>query len=215
MKSSTLVLSLFLLLIIGCKKENQKKVQATDTITTVETDTIIDTDSTTKEYEPTDNDIREFGIMENAEDGGYPFFVVTMNFVERNIKHDFNLNIEAISLTNEELDKLKGKYATIYYTSEDENDLSDLHFKGKSLFGEYAPEMDTNWKKTTGVMTGADRLSGDLPGKVTVTDADGKKTTFEVFIDDETMKANGKTVTAYYTIKGVDKITHIEPSSEE
>ena len=69
-------------------------------------------------------------------------------------------------------------------------------------------------KKITGTLSGAKNLSGDLPGKVTVTDGDGKKIEFELFIEDETIKANGKSVTAFYTLEGVNTVTHIKPSEE-
>ena len=212
--ASLLLSAIFFLLIVSCKKENQKKEQPIDTVTTVDTDTEVDTTST-NEYKATDDDIREFGIIEDIEDGAYPFFSVTVNFVERKMKQSFTVNIEAVSIDSETLLGLKGKYATIYYTSDLENDLNDLHFKGKTLFGEYAPEMDASWKKTTGVLSGANSLSGDLPGKITITDSKGKKIVFEEYVDDEMMKVNGKTVTSFYSLKAVNKITHIEPSTED
>lgn len=212
-KNSLLILFLSVGLLLGCKTETKKKSTNPET---EQKDTIVDTtDSETKEYEPGDDDIREYGIIERVEDATYPFFEVTLNFVERNMKQDFNLSIESISLTDSELYKLKGKYATIYYTSDLVNDLVDLHFEGKSLFGEYAPDMDSSWKKITGTLSGAESVSGDLPGKITVTDSEGQKIEFELYIDDETIKANGKTVTAFYTLEGVNTVTHIEPSSEE
>ncbi|MFY0630576.1 MAG: hypothetical protein JXR05_09355 [Flavobacteriaceae bacterium] len=209
-KNSLLIVLLATTFLLGCKSEPKKKSTDTETI---KKDTIVNTDSETKEYEPSDDDIREYGIIERVEDATYPFFEVTLNFVERNIKQDFNLSIESISLTDSELYKLKGKYATIYYTSDLVNDLVDLHFEGKSLFGEYAPDMNSNWKKIIGTLSGAESVSGDLPGKVTVTDSNGQKIEFELYIDDETVKANGKTVTAFYTLEGVNTVTHIEPST--
>ena len=204
------------MLFLSCKTETKKK--STD-IDPVQKDTIVETksdiiDSETKEYEPGDDEIREYGIIESIEDGAYPMFSITVNFVEREMKQSFSLSIEAISLTDSDLNKLKGKYATIYYTSDLENNLSDLYYNEKSLSGEYAPEMDSSWKKITGTLSGATSLSGDLPGKITVTDSEGEKITFEWFIDDEILKVNGKTITAFYTVRGVNKITHIEPSEE-
>lgn len=174
MRYSTYVLvtSFILLFIIGCKNDAKKK-NSSDDITVVQTDTI------QKVYEPSDEDIQEYGIIEAIEDGGYPFFVVTVNFVERALKQDFNLNIEAISLDAEKLHQLRGKYATIFYTSELENSLSDLHYQGTSLFGEYAPEMDNSWKQITGTLQGANKPTpGDLPGKISVVN-DKEEITFE------------------------------------
>ena len=209
------LLIIFPISIISCKDNPQKKKEEVQK-EVVKKDSIVETDidESTKEYEPGEDDIREYGRIEHVEDATYPFFEVTFNFVERNMKQDFNLNIESISLTDTELYNLKGKYATLYYTSDLVNDLVDLHYDGKSLFGEYAPEMDTSWKKITGTMSGATSLSGDLPGKIQVTDSNGEKIEFELYIEDNTMEANGKTVTAYYTLHGVNTITHIEASED-
>lgn len=203
----------FIISLIGCKPE-QKKESKKKEIKEIVTDTIANQENTSKDYTPTDDDIREYGLIEKVEDATYPFFEVTFNFVERNMKMDFNVNIESISLTDRDLNNLQGKYATLYYTSDLVNDLVDLHYEGKTLFGEYAPEMDASWKKITGIMSGAESLSGDLPSKIQVTDSDGQKIVFELYIEDDTMKANGKTVTAYYTLHGVNTVTHIEASED-
>jgi len=220
MKNNTklIIMLMFSIIFFGCKSEIKKK-SINDT-ETVQKDSVIDTksdvvDTSTKEYEPTDDELREYGMIVSVEDGAYPFYSVTVDFVERNMKQSFTVNIEDFAMNSETLEGLKGKYATIFYTSDLENDLNDLHFEGKSLFGEYAPEKDDNWKETTGILSGATSLSGDLPGKITITDADGQKTTFELYIEDETLKVNGKKVTAYYSLRATNKIMHIQPSSEE
>lgn len=206
---SFLFILCFSFVFIGCKT-NSKKKDTPDT--TIQTDTI--SEPINQEYEPTDDEIQEYGIIEEIEDGAYPFFSITMNFVERNMKYSFSVNIESISLTDKELYNLKGKYATIYYTSDLVNDLSDLYFEEKSLSGEYAPEMDTSWKKITGILNGAGSLSGDLPSKISVTDANGKKMNFELYVDDEVQKVNKKEVTAYYTLRGVTTVMHIKASED-
>lgn len=165
-----------------------------------------------EEFDDEDESIREFGLIEKIEDSGYPNYIVTVNFVDKRIKIDFNLNIESVSLDASGLVKLKGKYASINYTSDFENNLQDLHFKGKSLQGKYAPEKDDSWEKFTGILGGAENLSGDLPRKISLTNSLGEKMTFEYFVDDETQKVNGKTVTAYYYSKVVNKIVDISPS---
>ena len=79
-----LVLLLFLFAITACKNDLKKEQVQDDTAT----DSIYSNidDVLEEDYEPGDEEIREFGIIETIEDGGYPFFVVTVNFVERNIK---------------------------------------------------------------------------------------------------------------------------------
>jgi hypothetical protein len=154
--------------------------------------------------EDRDDELQDVGIIESIEDGNYPFFVVTVNFVKREMKIDFNLNIESISLDIAGLNELIGKYAAFHYTSELENNLNDLQIEGKSLFGEYAPEYDTNSSQIKGALNGADAVTpGDLPSMISVADLEGKKMNFELFIDSETVKANNKTVDAFYDIISV------------
>lgn len=224
MKTKTYFLFTFFLttFIISCTSGDKKKeitkeepVQIVDTAKAqTKMEPVIEkTETDTEEYKPSDEEIREYGIIESIEDGAYPFFSVTVDFVERNMKQSFSLNIEAISIDSETLLGLKGKYATIYYTSDLINDLSDLYFENKSLSGEYAPEMDESWEKITGILNGAESLSGDLPSKISVTDANGEKMNFKWFVDDVIQKVNKKVITAYYTSKVVNTITHIQPSS--
>ena len=131
------------------------------------------------------------------------------------MKVDFNLNIEEITLDLQGLHDLSGKYATIKYTSEFENSLSDLQIEGSSLFGQYALKYDSNWQHIQGVLSGADEITpGDLPGMISITDPEGEIMDFEVFIDAETVAANGKMVDAFYDIRVVNKLTQIVPAEE-
>ncbi len=179
-------------------------------------DTEETTTDTTAVEENTDEEIREYGLVKEVEDTGYPMFAIDMEFPERNMIASFSLNIEAGGFDHDAVYNMKGKYATIYYTSDMEPNLADMQVKGKSLFGEYAPEkIDPEWKKITGTLTGADELSqGDLPGTVTVTGKDGNEVDFKYFVDDDMVAANGKEVTAYYVMRGSNNITRIELSAE-
>ncbi len=161
-------------------------------------------------YEEIDDELQQYGIIESIEDGAYPMFIVKVNFPKINYKTDFNLNIESISLNILDLEKMKGSYANIYYTSDEENNLYDIYFEGKSTSGEYAPEIDGSEKKITGILSGVNSLSGDLPSKIYVTDSDGKKTEFKWYVDEDILKLNQKTVTVYYNTKYSKNITRIE-----
>jgi len=213
MKKALYILPVLLLIAsTACKQpasnKDKKEVEEATEIESVELDTEESDDLLHGE-------LREFGIIENIEDGAYPFFVVTVNFVQLETKIDFNLNIEAITLGHEDLINQVGKYATIYYISELESSLNDLQLEGTSLFGEFAPEYDSNWDQITGILNGADQVtSGDLPSMISITDSEGKKMDFELFIDEETVKANGKTVDAFFGLRGVHTITRIIPSEE-
>ena len=166
------------------------------------------------DYDPNvpDDAIRDYALIEKYQDGAYPMFIVTMDFVEKNFKQDFDLNIEAVSIDAETLNNLVGKYVTFYYTSEWVEDINDLYFKGKSLSGKYAPELDKEWTVLKGTLSGAASLSGDLPSLITITNSAGESMNFEWYVDDEVMKANGKEVTAYYSGRAINTIIEIKTS---
>lgn len=159
-----------------------------------------------------DDAIPGFGIIDKYEDGVYPMFVVTIHFVEKNYKIDFDLNIESVSINSEELNDLVGKYVSFNYTSDWVETVNDIYFDGKSLSGKYAPELDKEWSVITGTLGGAESLSGDLPSFISITDADGEEMNFEWYVDDEVMKINKKEVTAYYSGRAINTIIDIKPS---
>lgn len=162
--------------------------------------------------EPTDDEIREFGLVKEVEDGIYPIFTITIEFPEREMKHSFNVNHGALSGFTGDLFSLIGKYISFYYTEDWENDLIDMHLNGKTLSGESAPEMDSEWESITGVLSGAEQTTqSDLPSIINVTDIDGNIVNFKYYVEEDMLKANGKEVQVYYSFKGVSNITHISP----
>jgi hypothetical protein len=197
-----------LALLMNCKTEAKKPAITTDK--KVETTELKGTDR-----EPTDDEIREYGIIKSIEDGQYPMFVVTVEFPERQTKASFNLNMEAVSQTAADIDSLIGNYASIYYIDSSDNMLMDIHFEGKTLYGEYAPEIDASFKKITGILSGAENETvGDLPTTIYITDANGNKMAFEEFITSKVVAKNGKTVTGYYYMRFNNIITYIKKSKD-
>jgi len=166
------------------------------------------------DYDPDvpDDAIRDYGLVEKYQDGVYPMYIVTIDFVEKNLKMDFNLNIEAVSINSETLNNLVGKYVSFYYTSEWVEDVNDLYVDGTSLSGEYAPELDKEWSVFKGTLSGATSLSGDLPSLITITNAAGESMNFEWYVDDEVQKVNSKEVTAYYSGRAINTIVDMNPS---
>lgn len=141
-------------------------------------------------------------------------YTVTVNFFRSKHTVDFTLNIEAVSIDTETLLKTKDKTVLVYYHSDFANNLSDIYYNGKSLSGEYAPELNKKWKKVTGTLSGAENLSGDLPSKIYITNSEGRKLEFDWFVDDKVLAINNKVVTAYYTSRVKNEIKHIVPSNE-
>jgi hypothetical protein len=167
------------------------------------------------EREPTDEEIREFGLITAIEDGPYPFFSVTVEFPERKMTVSFTVNIENLALDSAQLMALQGQYAKIHYVTKMENMLMDLRYNGKSLEEEGAAESVQTPKKITGVLSGAESVTaGDLPDVISVTDAQGRKLDFEEYITDSVVAVNGKTVTASYYTRGSQIITYLEASKK-
>lgn len=225
MKSKTTLLSILVLLFLGfsCQTNNQESAsdttrdtEITDSAADEMAEEIIEEDSLIDAFrEPTEEEIREYGIVKCVEDSGYPRFIVTMEFPERGMTETFNLNIEAIAIDMEQLYALQGKYASIYYISEMENDLRDLQLSGQSVFGDEVYGDPAEWETVTGKLNGAaEETMSDLPGKISVTDMNGLSTDFEWYVNPEMVAANGKEVTAFYTIRGNSVITYIEPSED-
>lgn len=164
---------------------------------------------------PTDDEIREFGLISNIEDGVYPMYTVTIEFPRREFQMDFNLNMEYANIKPKSIDQLIGKYASFYYTSELENNLMDMHFQGQSLMGDYAPEMTDNWKKVNGILSGAEKPTiSDLPGTISVSNKLGEVFEFEYYVDEMMLKANDTEVIAFYALRGVENITYLRVSED-
>lgn len=203
----------FFLLTILASCTSNKQEETTDTDQTeLSSDNPEITDD---EREPTDDEIREFGKITSIEDGAYPFFSITVEFPERKMIESFGFNVENNPLSVEELMAMEGKFATLYYTSELENSLIDIHLNGQSLFGEAAPELWPELKTFIGVLTDAVLVSGDLPDEILVIDSDRNELEFELFVTEEVVAANNKEVTVYYDVSGVSTITYLSVSEED
>lgn len=163
--------------------------------------------------DPTDDEIREFGKILSIEDGGYPMHSVKVSFPKRDLEHIFSLNAETADLGGVDLFSLQGKFATIYYLSDVENQLLEMGYQGNSLFDGKAFKSDPQWKNFTGKLEGARaETDGDLPDPIFLTSKAGKTMRFEFFITPEMVEANRRTVTAYFRTRDVDKITYIRPA---
>lgn len=143
--------------------------------------------------------VHETGILKNYEDGGYPFATLTIEFPERKFEETFSLNLEEVKDINQEtLSKSIGKYLDFSYVSNFENALMDIQSNGKSIFKTDAIPVTKEMKSITGVLSGANEVTGgDLPNKIFV--SNGEQTLdFEYYVTEEMVKFNKKTVTVFY-----------------
>ena len=166
---------------------------------------------TNGEREPTDDEINEFGLIKGIEDSGYPMFAIDVEFPERQMMASYRFNVEESPLNVEQLTAMKGKYATIYYITEDDPLIESIIRDCDPVWGEVAPDSN-GIEEITGVLSGADATSGDLPGTITITASDGSTKDFDIFIEEEMVAVNGTEVTVFYYENSTQTITYLKES---
>ena len=161
--------------------------------------------------EPVGDEIREFGLITNIEDSGYPFFNCTVSFPERQMEEVFLINLEDPGMPNlEAFMTWKGQYAAFNYTSTLENTLLDIRQDGKSLLGIAAADLPEGLSRITGTLSGATAVTtGDLPGKIRIHDPESASLAFEFFITEEMVEVEGQLVEGWYDVRTMNKISGI------
>ena len=206
------ILPVLLILFVACQPAKDKTEESEKAATEQESQEVVSDDG---EREPTDDEIRELGLIKAIEDTGYPMFYIDVEFPERNMTISFNFNVEENPLNVEQVMAMKDKYATIYYITEDALQLADVLYQDKTVLGEYGLDDFDGFDKANGTLSGADEPTpGDLPGTITVTTNDGQVLSFEYFVTDEMVAVNKKEVTVYYYEQGMNKITYLKASED-
>jgi hypothetical protein len=144
--------------------------------------------------------LREFGLLKSAEDSGYPFYTVEIEFPERKFSEVFTLNVEDIPDVDPGiLAGWVGQYISFEYTSEIINALLDVRQNGKSLLGVKPSELPKGLKKIAGTLSGASNVTeGDLPSLLRIHDPEDQSLEFEFFITPELVEAEGTLVVGFY-----------------
>ncbi len=159
----------------------------------------------------TGQSIQERGLLQAVDDGGYPFFSLTIDFPERGFTEYFNINLAEVTTVNsQKLSSWVRRYVSFEYTSDIYNALMDIRRGGKSILGtDFEPGPDT--KKITGTLSGAEEVtSGDLPGMVFIATEEEYFETFSFFVTDKMVDANGSQVTGYYEERTNNNIVSIK-----
>ncbi|MFZ4561482.1 MAG: hypothetical protein ACOYOD_14910 [Saprospiraceae bacterium] len=157
-----------------------------------------------------EEEIREMGLLKSAEDSGYPFMTLQIEFPERGFEEYFSVNLQEVGVDPGTISKWVGRYVEFYYTSKIANALMDLRMEGKSLLGMNPNELPEGLKKATGVLDCPDELSGDTPGTLSVTDPHEFSLSFEFFITQELVDAKGQIVEALYEERTENKVSKIK-----
>ena len=156
--------------------------------------------------------LREFGLLKSADDSGYPFYTVEIEFPERKFSEVFTLNLEEIPDVDPGiLAGWVGKYVSFEYTSEVINALLDVKQNGKSLLGIKPSELPKGLKKISGTLSGATNVTeGDLPSLLRIHDPEDQSLEFEFFITPELVEAEGTLVVGFYDQRVDNRITTIK-----
>jgi hypothetical protein len=152
--------------------------------------------------------LREFGLLKSAEDSGYPFYTVEIEFPERKFSEVFTLNIEEIPDVDPGiLAGWVGQYVSFEYTSEVINALLDVRQNGKSILGVKPSELPKGLRKISGTLSGATNVTeGDLPSLLRIHDPEDQSLEFEFFITPELVEAEGTLVVGFYDQRTENKI---------
>ena len=160
----------------------------------------------------TTNALREFGLLKSAEDSGYPFFTVEIEFPERKFSEVFTLNIEEITDVDPGiLAGWVGQYVSFEYTSEVINALLDVRQNGKSILGVKPSELPKGLQKISGTLSSATNVTeGDLPSLLRIHDPEDQSLEFEFFITPELVEAEGTLVVGFYDQRTENKIVFMK-----
>ncbi len=156
--------------------------------------------------------IKEFGLLKNVEDSGYPFFTLTIEFPERGFTEYFSINVEEVKSVNAKtLSAAVGKYVSFEYNSTITNALLDLRLAGNSLLNEGEVGVSEETKTVTGILSNAaEATTGDTPGELYIVTEEEITYKFPFFITPQIVTANGKTVVGYYEERTSNVITALQ-----
>ena len=197
MKLPVLLLSISFAILNSCSGQEKQKQQP----------------APTEKQEVNEGDaLREFGLLKSADDSGYPFYTVEIEFPERKFSEVFTLNLEEIpDVDHGILPGWVGKYVSFEYTSEVINALLDVRQNGKSLLGIKPSELPKGLKKISGTLSGATNVTeGDLPSLLRIHDPEDQSLEFEFFITPELVEAEGTLVVGFYDQRIDNRITTIK-----
>ena len=197
MKLHVLLLSISFAILNSCSGQEKQKQQP----------------ASTEKQEINEGDaLREFGLLKSADDSGYPFYTVEIEFPERKFSEVFTLNLEEIPDVDPGiLAGWVGQYVSFEYTSEVINALLDVKQNGKSLLGIKPSELPKGLKKISGTLSGATNVTeGDLPSLLRIHDPEDQSLEFEFFITPELVEAEGTLVVGFYDQRTNNRITTIK-----
>lgn len=143
------------------------------------------------------------GVLHAFEDAGFPMYSLEVG-PNGSAKGDAaNLQLGALATDAggtadfDAIQPLVGKPVQVRYSVAEETGMVDLALNGEVVAT--GGPAGAGVRTLQGVLSGAESATaGDLPSEVTVTASDGTAVTFELFVEDKVVAANGRTVTLRY-----------------
>ncbi len=208
MKMNYCFVAFMLILCVACTTSESKSAATESKKVTQVTTPIVDKPA------PDNSDIREFGLLKEVEDSGYPFATLTIEFPERKFTETFSINLEEVKdVQMAMLTSWVGQYVSFDYTSDLTNAVFDIRKNGKTLLKDIDINISKDTKQVTGILSGADEeTTGDLPGAFTITTDDNTTMDFPFFITKELAEANKTSVVVFYEERTSNKISTIKVS---
>lgn len=206
------IFSVFLILGLNACQQSSSNDQSNSTADSLAvTDTTQYPENLEASSFPNGELVHETGLLKKYEDGGYPFATLTIEFPERKFEESFTLNLEEVKdIKPENLSKSIGKYLDFSYVSKFENALMDIQNNGKSIFKTDAIPVTREMKSITGVLNGANEITGgDMPNKVSISNTE-QTIEFEYYVTEEMVKYNGKTITVFYEERTSNDLVEIK-----
>lgn len=153
-----------------------------------------------------------FGKVTNVEDAGYPIYLLTLSVTEGDKQANvFEVNLESgLGLNAGDVSGLLGKWVRVNYEKETFNQVREISQNSKNLLNPRTPPL-SGGNPFGGILSDAENeTEGDLPDYITVTNSNGTKKKFDIYITPELAAANGKYVLVYYSETVRYNVTNIK-----
>ncbi|WP_143525199.1 hypothetical protein [Labilibacter marinus] len=173
---------------------------------TLPCNSVFDRSSIKEILEFTNNEVKESAIVKKVEEAGYPMFMMTFYFIDRDETESIFVNSEGIKFNDLPLSQLLNKTVVVSYLNTSKTNMHRLYGATDEV-----GEIDPAWQVKKGIVQKIEGGSeGDLPDIVTIKAEDGTTIDFDYYIDADMMLLSNKPATIYYTTSETKEVSSIQ-----